>query len=157
MAGCMREHARVTTRRPMDAYQRALSLLSKRERTRAGLEAALLAKGHPEGEVQEALERVARLGYLDDAKVAQAQARRELARGRSRAEVARRLAAHGVEEGLSAQATAAMADELAHDDEAAARALVKRRRLTGLKAARLLASRGFDEELIRRVTGLDGD
>jgi SOS response regulatory protein OraA/RecX len=131
-----------------------VSLLSQRERTRAGLEAALLAKGHPEAEVRDALERVARLGYLDDAKVAKARARRELAQGRSRADVARRLVAHGVDEALAVAATNEVAEDVAQDDETAARKLVAQRRLTGAKAARLLAARGFDEALIRKVTGL---
>jgi regulatory protein len=139
----------------MDAYQRAVSLLGRRERTAAALRAALLSKGHPEEEVDAALERVRELGYLDDARVAQARARRELPEGRSRADVARRLVAHGVGADVAEQAAEDAAHELGHDDEAAARALIARRRLTGVKAARLLASRGFDEALIRRVTGLE--
>lgn len=138
-----------------DAFTHAVSLLAKRERTREGLRAALLTKGHAEADVEAALARAAELGYLDDAKVAQAQARRELGAGRSRAEVARRLATHGVEEGVAATATSAAAEELGHDDEAAARELLRKRRLSGVKAARFLASRGFDEALVRRLTGVE--
>lgn len=144
-------------RAPRDAFDHAVSLLAKRERTREGLRAALLQKGHDESEVEAALTRVQQLGYLDDEKVAQARARRELAQGRSRADVTRRLAAHGVTEELATTATRAAAEEVGHDDEAAARALLAKRRLTGVKAARLLAARGFDEALVRRLTGVGED
>lgn len=144
-------------RAPRDAFAHAVTLLASRERTREGLRAALLAKGHDEAEVEAALTRAAQLGYLDDAKVAQARARRDLARGRSRADVARRLATHGVDETVAAAATRAAAEEVGHDDEASARALLAKRRLTGVKAARLLAARGFDEALVRRLTGVGDD
>lgn len=143
------------SRRSMDAYQCAVTLLGRRERTEAALGAALRAKGYPEKEVAAALGRVRRLGYLDDGRVAQARALRELLEGRSRADVVRRLVARGVNEGVAAQAVEDATRALDYDEEAAARALIARRRLTGVKAARLLASRGFDEPLIRRVTGLD--
>lgn len=138
-----------------DAFTHAVSLLAKRERTREGLHAALIAKGHGEAEVDAALARVAQLGYLDDAKVAQAQARRELATGRSRADVARRLVRHGIAEDVARTATSAAAEETGHDDEAAARELVRKRGLEGVKAARFLAARGFDEAIVRRITGVE--
>ncbi|GMU61085.1 MAG: hypothetical protein AMXMBFR34_28480 [Myxococcaceae bacterium] len=145
-------------RKPKDAYQHALSLLGRRERTTQELRAALLAKGHPEAEVEPAIARVQALGYLDDARVAQARARRQLPEGRSRADVTRRLVAHGVSEDVARRATEEAARDVDHHDEASARAFIARRRVTGLKAARLLASRGYEEALIRRVTGLgEGD
>lgn len=148
---------RPMARPPPTAYERAVALLARRERTRAALRAALLARGHPEAEVDEALGRVQALGYLDDARVALARAKRELAAGRGRADVARRLSAQGVDEALAARATRDAGVEQGHDDEAAARALLKKRGLSGPKAARLLASRGFDEALVRRVTGVEED
>ncbi|MEW5737752.1 MAG: RecX family transcriptional regulator [Myxococcota bacterium] len=142
-------------RPPKDAFQHAVALLSRRERTAAALKTALLSKGHSPEDVDAALLRAQQLGYLDDARVAAARARKELPQGRSRADVARRLAAQGVSEDVAETAAEEAAQELAHDDEAAARALIAKRRLTGVKAARLLAARGFEEDLIRRVTGLD--
>jgi hypothetical protein len=50
-----------------------------------------------------------------------------------------------------------VAEEVGQDDETAARALLEKRRLRGPKAARLLLARGFEETLVRRLTGLEED
>jgi regulatory protein len=143
--------ASVAKRAPVDAVTRAVGLLSARERSRAQLEAALRQRGYPDDEVAAAVARVAELGYLDDARVAAERARQGLTEGRSRQGVIARLVAQGVDERVAALAVQAGAEALGHDDEAAARALVEKRRVTGAKAARLLAARGFDEDLIARV------
>jgi SOS response regulatory protein OraA/RecX len=106
--------------------------------------------------VAAAVARVAELGYLDDARVAAERARLGLTEGRSRQGVIARLVAQGVDEGVAAAAVQAGAEALGHDDEAVARALVQKRRVTGAKAARLLAARGFDEDLIARVVDPSG-
>jgi SOS response regulatory protein OraA/RecX len=143
-------------KRPRPAtFEHAVALLARQERTRQGLRSALLSKGHGEDEVAAALTRAEQLGYLDDRRVALAQARRELSAGRGRQDVARRLVLRGVDQALAEHAVIAAATELGADDEAAARALLARRRVEGPKAARLLIARGFDEDLVRRLTGLD--
>lgn len=141
-------------RAPLDAVTKAVALLSARERSRAQLESALRARGYSECDVVTAVERMQALGYLDDARVAAVRARQGLAEGRSQRDVARRLTAQGLEEGLALGAVEVAARAAGTDDETAARKLVAQRRVVGAKAARLLASRGFEEEVIRRVVDL---
>lgn len=143
--------ARETTR--PDAVTKAVALLAARERTHQELSGALLSRGYAPAEVDAALERVRALGYLDDARVATERAGRLLSQGNSRAEVTRKLLAQGVEEGLATATVQREAEASGHRDEAAARALLSARRLAGPRAARFLARRGFDEDLIDRLVG----
>lgn len=135
------------------AFETAVGLLAARERTRAGLAAALERRGFEAGEVEAALGRVETLGYLDDERAAARQARALFEQGRSVADVERRLAVAGVEEQLAATVARRVAGELGHDDRSAAEALVRARKVSGAKAARLLAARGFDEDLVAAVIG----
>jgi regulatory protein len=135
------------------AFDAAVRLLKGRAKSRARLEQALLARGHAEREVAEALGRVTALGYLNDARYAEARARSAIAQGRSLADVQRRLEADGISTQEAAAAARAAAAEAGHDELAAARALVKKRRLAGPKAARFLAGRGFSADVIERVAG----
>jgi regulatory protein len=140
-----------------DATTAAVKLLAGRSKSRAKLEAALLAKGFTLAQVAAALQRVTELGYLDDGRYAAAKARAGLAEGRSRADVTRRLEADGVEPALAERAVQHAADEAGYDARAAARALLKKKRLSGLKAARFLAQRGFDEQVIEQVAAVRPD
>lgn len=133
---------------------KAVALLAVRERTREELSGALLSRGYEPAEVNAALERVKALGYLDDARVASARAGRLLSQGNSRAEVTRKLLVQGVEEALATATVQREAEASGQNDEAVARALLSARRLTGPRAARFLARRGFDEELIGRLVDL---
>ncbi|MBE2250291.1 MAG: regulatory protein RecX [Myxococcus sp.] len=135
----------------LSALQFGKKLLASRERTRAQLEASLARKDYPADEIAAALTRLEALGFLDDRRAAQAFARSAFSSRQSVAAVTRKLQAVGVEGEEAARAVESAADEVGHADEAAARALVKQRKLEGVKAARFLAGRGFDEELIRRV------
>jgi len=137
------------------AEQQATALLKVRERTEYELRQGLATRGYAEADAEAAISRMRALGYLDEQRTAQARARRGFEEHRAVADVAARLARSGVEEGVIAQAVKAAAVESGHSDEAAARALVVKRRLSGQKAARFLASRGFEEDLIRKVVGLD--
>ena len=121
----------------MDA---ALKLLAGREKSRAQLQAALGLKGYPEEEVRAAIERCAALGYLDDQRAGFELARRLFAEGRSKIDVLRRLQGKGFDP--------AVAEAIPHDDRLAAQRLLEARKVTGVKAARLLLSRGFEEELV---------
>jgi regulatory protein len=133
------------------ALQAAVRLLEARTRSVEGLRSALRTRGYPEAELEAALARVQELGYLDDARHAALRAAQLLAQGKAQGEVQRRLGAEGVGEGVALAAVDEEARRAGHTDEAAARALLTRRKLTGLKAARFLAGRGFDEELIARL------
>ena len=139
---------------PKDPVTRAVTLLAARERTRHELARALSSRGYAEAEVEAALERVAALGYLDDTRVASQRAQRMLSEGRSRADAVRRLLGQGVDSSLAEEVIRREAEACGQTDEASARALLLSRRLLGPKAARFLASRGFDEALIRRLVGL---
>jgi regulatory protein len=132
--------------KPIDAMTRALKLLAGREKSRAQLEAALVAKGHTAEEIAGAVKRCQELGYLDDDRAGKDLAAKLLAQGRSQIDVERRLEAKGFDP--------AAANALKPDDRAAAKQLLKDRGLTGVKAARLLLSRGFDQELVESLVEL---
>jgi regulatory protein len=133
------------------ALDHAKKLLAGRERTEAQLRAALARKGFGVEEIDEAIHQLKALRFLDDRRAAEAHARTAFAAKQSRAAVTRKLGALGVADAVAEGAVERVASDVGHDDEAAARALLTRRRLTGVKAARFLAGRGFDEELIRRL------
>lgn len=140
------------------AFERAVKLLSGRPKSRARLEQALLSKGHTPDEVREALERVTQLGYLDDRRYAESKARLALAEGKAPQAALRKLESDGVASAIAEAAVAAAAEEAAYDPLSAAKALVRKRRLTGAKGARFLASRGFPEDVVRAaVPGLNDD
>jgi len=127
-------------KKPVSALDAAVKLLSGRDKSRAQLEAALVRKGHTAEDIREAIERCLCLRYLDDARAALDLARKLYAEDRSSHDVARRLEARGFDP--------AVAEAIPHDDLAAAQRLLKSRGLDGVKAARLLMSRGFDEGLL---------
>ena len=127
-------------KKPVSALDAALKLLGGREKSRAQLEAALVQRGHTAQEVRVAIERCAELGYLDDQRAGVDLGRRLFAEGRSKNDVQRRLEAKGFDP--------AVAEAIPHDDQASAQALMKSKRVWGVKAARLLLARGFEEELV---------
>lgn len=135
------------------AFETAVRLLKSRAKSRARLELALETRGHGAAEIADAITRVTSLGYLDDARYAEAKARAAIAEGRSVADVQRRLEADGIAPDLATRAAKAAADDAGHDDLSAAKGLVQKRKLSGVKAARFLAARGFDEDVIARVVG----
>ncbi|MBL8955987.1 MAG: regulatory protein RecX [Myxococcaceae bacterium] len=139
------------------AFDAAVRLLKGRAKSRAKLERALSARGYPAAEIEAALERVTKLGYVNDERYSEAKARTGLANGRSLEDVQRRLEADGVPAATAQAAARAAADEVGYDALAAARALLYKRRLTGVKGARFLAARGFSEHVIERLCGGDVD
>ena len=124
----------------VSAFEAAVKLLGAREKSRVQLEAALVVKGHTAVEIAAAIERCAQLGYLDDTRAGLELARRLFGEGRAKVDVQRRLEGKGFDP--------AIAEALPHDDLAAAAQLLKSKRVSGVKAARLLLSRGFEEELV---------
>lgn len=133
-------------------------LLAAREKTEAQLRASFERKGYPADELEAAIARLKALRFLDDRRAAEAHARVAFAAKHSVAAVSRKLASLGVATAEAQAAVARVEEEVGHDDEGAARDLLSKRSLTGVKAARFLAGRGFDEALIRRlVRDLPGD
>jgi regulatory protein len=130
-------------------------LLAAREKTRAQLEQALVRKGYPHDEVLDVISRLSALGLVSDRRAAELHARKGFEAQQSAAAVTRKLEAIGVAEDEVEEVVARMQDDVGHDDEAAARALLRKRDLSGVKAARFLAGRGFDEALVRRLVRLD--
>ncbi len=143
---------RRVTRTTLDAFAQGAKLLAGRDKTAATLRADLARRGYAAEAIDAAIARLTALGYLDDARWAQARARRELEAGWGEAGVLGRLTAAGLEDGLARAALAEVIAELGWAEAPAAEALLRRRGLTaGPKAARLLAARGFSEALVERL------
>ena len=139
-----------------DALTQATRLLASTDKTRAQLEQALARRGYQPAEIEDALQRAAALGYLDDLRVARRRAQAELRAGWAGEALLARLLQAGLGE---ADARAAIEAEIAESGWtalAAAKALQAARRLVGVKGARFLASRGFEEDLVERVIGRGG-
>lgn len=132
----------------------ATKLLAGRDKTRAQVQAALERKGFSAAAIDEACARLLALGYLDDARVATRRAREALEGGYAPPAIVQRLLGAGVDEATARAAIDETVSALGWDALRAAEALVQRRGLTGAKAARFLASRGFDEETVVRVLDL---
>lgn len=135
----------------LDALTQATRLLAGRDKTRAQLHAALLQRGYPEEEATAAVERAQALGYLDDRRVASRRAREALEEGWAGDALLGKLVATGLDEAVARAALEEAIAAAAWEPLAAARALLGRRKLTGPKAARFLAARGFEEDLIARL------
>jgi regulatory protein len=135
------------------AFDRAVRLLSARPHFREELRRKLIQKGHDAGEVDEALSRLAALGYLDDAALAIAEAERLRERqGLGRRAVAARLSRKGA--GRSAVAAAEAGDDAAGELERARETAAKW--LRGGRAAadalaRHLDRKGYPRHVIFRV------
>lgn len=137
-----------------DAFEQTLKILGARSRSRAQVRAALLRRGYFPEACEAAECRAAELGYLDDWRVAIAWAREALSSGRSPSAVTSWLISRGI---VAARARAAVDEvcaELHLDELALARAALRQRRLSGVKAARFLTARGFAEEVIRTLLDL---
>lgn len=143
------------------AREAALSMLDRTRKTRREIERRLVERGHPKDAIAAALERLERVGLVDDVEYARAFVRAKLARKPVSARVVRaQLRGRGVSEGDLERAfeetkVAAPEGERAR----AARALAPLlRRYRGLdarearaKAAAALARRGFDYETVNDV------
>lgn len=134
----------------MDALTQLTKLLAGREKTRAQARADLEKRGFSGADVDAAISRAMELGYLDDARVARRLAVAALRDGWAGEVLRARLTAKGLDEGTAAQACDDARAELEWSEPVAAAALVKKRHLDGVKAARFLAARGFSEDLCNR-------
>jgi regulatory protein len=133
-----------------------------RARTRQELSQALGRKGHPPPAIAAALEKVAGLGYLDDARYARARATSMLREGKmGPSGVEQHLRGRGIAAEVARVALDEAMRELGFDAEATARALLERRGLLGrtltdrerARAARVLAARGFSAAVAERLLG----
>lgn len=135
------------------ALQHAVKLLAGRDKSELSLRGALEKKQYGPQEIEQAIAKLKSLKYLDEARFAQATIKDGLASGKTPAAIRQRLQAAGVPAQVIDQALSAHP----YDPFAAARAALAKKKATGLKAARFLASRGFDEEVIRSVVPLGED
>jgi regulatory protein len=124
---------------PLDVAFRALA---HRDLTRHELGRRLARRGVDEPEREEAIERLAASGYVDDGRFALARARSLAERGRSDAAIRADLEQRGVDAALVAEAIAALEPEAER-----ARAEVARHG-GGLRALRALARNGFSEDSV---------
>lgn len=133
-----------TTAEP-EPLDRVVRWVRARDRTAAEVQQRLEALGVPAASIAQTLTRARALGYLDDARVLAARVAQLTARHASPLAVETAL----VSAGFEAQAIAAAVRQL--DAVELAQAALASRRISGVRAARWLASRGFDESVIERV------
>jgi regulatory protein len=147
--GASRPPGRRAAGRAVPCYDQACRLLALRPHFRAELAAKLRRRGQPGPEIEQALDRLTREGWLDDAAAARGLVASRLARG---AEGRPRLRAELERRGAPPEAVAAALDELPDDDLPAAREAA--RRWHGKSAAALarhLARKGFSRRAIFAV------
>jgi regulatory protein len=152
-----RSEASIRTPTRKDCHERALGLLAVRQRSRRELERRLLQAGFDADEVIEELDRLERVGLIDDEAFARALAEHAVGRRKEgRRVVAARLATAGVE----AETAGAVLEETLVDEEGRADALARERagRLRGLprekafgRLAGLLMRRGYAPDVARQA------
>ena len=132
------------------SYQKAVQLLGSRPHFRRELQAKLAQRGFPAEEIEEALDRLAAQGYLDDSKTAagfveQRLSRTSEGRARLRAELEKRGApAEAIDDALAALPE----DDLEPAREAAERWQRLHPRGEPAALARHLARKGFSRRAI---------
>jgi regulatory protein len=127
-----------------DVHERALGLLSVRQRSRRELERRLVHAGFEPDEVTSELDRLERVGLIDDEAFARAVVEaRTRGAGESRRAIAGLLAAAGVDRETAAEALGAAGDE--------------QERADALARARAAKLRGLEPPVVlRRVYGVLG-
>jgi regulatory protein len=139
------------------AYQRALGLLVRRERSRAELGRKLRAHGVDQGEAETALATLARQDFQNDARFAQAWARTRAGAGYGPVRIRAELAQHA----LPREAVAEALDACEADWDELARSQVRRRYPPAAladpaqrrKAVEWLLRRGFDTRCAAQAVG----
>lgn len=142
------------------AHRAAQRAIARRAHARFDLRRRLLQKQHPPAAVDAALDRLAAVGLIDDARFARDYAAAKARRGRGPARLARDLQAQGVDRRVAEQAVRAALAEGNVDPVEPIRAIVEQRarQLAGLPApvrkrrlAAFLARRGFQGPEMREV------
>lgn len=135
-----------------DALTSAVRLLQQSDRLTSDLRARLL-RDHSESDVQEALDRLASWGFLDDERTQTLWADRATsAKSKGRHLMIAELVRRGL--AIEEAETLVLARVSEESERERAQAMVARRRSEWKRpeqAARYLASRGFDEELVRTL------
>lgn len=151
-------------RKPADAYQSALGLLTRREHSRRELSRKLRARGVEPGEADAALEKLEEQQFQSDERFAAMLVRSRIAAGHGPVRIRAELAAqHGIatEEIEAAIAAEVEAEGLDWDEQAAAQL---QRRYGGRpapdpaerhKRAAFLLRRGFPADVARRIVAAD--
>jgi regulatory protein len=147
-------------RREMSPAQRALGLLVRREHSRKELTRKLTARGVPEDEAGQAVQRMAAAGWQDDRRFAISLARMRRNHGYGPIRIRAELGTHGLDDDTVSAAIDALEADGEGDWRAIARDLVRRRygpaiaadRAMGRKAADFLIRRGFDGDSVRAAT-----
>lgn len=137
-------------------YDKAVQLLGSRPHFRRELQAKLAQRGFPDGEIEEALDRLAGQGYLDDAKTAAGFVEQRLARHAGNAEGRLRLKAELEKRGAAPAAVESALAGLPDDDLEPARQAAERwsrlhPRGKGSSLAQHLARKGFSRRAIFAV------
>lgn len=138
---------------PLDTAAR---ILRAAPRTEAELHARLVARGYGAAAAAGVVARCRELGWVCDARFASDRARYLRVRGAGSLRIAADLAARGIADDL---VETAVAESLDGEPETAwaARLLDRAPRRDGPAAWRLLASRGFPEEVITGLLGWPAD
>jgi regulatory protein len=131
------------------AIERAVRALARRDHSAAGLKAKLDRAGVSAAVQTQALDALERIGYVDDVRFACDRAGRLAERGYGDAWIRADLEAQGVDSETVAASVDALEPECERAERVAARAG------NGVRAARLLARRGFSDETLERF--LAGD
>jgi len=141
--------------RQQDPFDRAVRLLTARPRSTLEIRERLSQAGASPSDVTAAIERLVRLGYLDDRSLARNEAEVLLRDGRMSLRAAiLKLTSRGIDPPTAEEAVQALGLE----DRVLARAALERRfgrealpPADAARAFRFLAQRGFDEELVDEI------
>jgi SOS response regulatory protein OraA/RecX len=140
------------TRTPPSCFDKAAALLSIRPHFRAELGRKLRRRGYPESDVEEALDRLERLKYLDDLEVAKSFVRSRQRRGLGRRRLTAELERRGVSESVIGES---LDLELTGDELDRARAAAEiwclRRAASEPALGRHLDRKGFPKHVILQV------
>ena len=134
---------------PLDVAAR---LLTRAPRTEADLEARLVARGYAKATAAKTVDRCRELGYVGDERFAHERARSMRERGAGALKIAADLVGRGFPETLVEAAIESTCEDTS-ESEWARRVLVRAGRPRGAKAWRLLASRGFPEDVVEELIG----
>ena len=132
-----------------EALAAAQRALARRDLSERELRDRLAQAGLEPAAVEEALETLRRGGLVDDERFGAERARVLVERGKGDAAIRFDLERHGVALGLIERTVIALEPERDRAEKVVAR------RGAGPKTARLLASRGFPEEVVTLVTETD--
>ncbi len=146
-----------TAARGIDAEEKAIELLARRDHSVSRLKAKLVERGFDAGAVDAACASLLRRGYLDDGRFARLWLESRIRRrNEGRAKLLAGLVGRGVDRMVAAQALSEIVSD-SYEEEAFSRAVAEIERVARgepKRIARRLSTRGFRAEFIGRY--LDG-